>query len=93
MLARAVMGPTVTFSLPTDRIEAILLLAPVGLVVAFGLVVGIAGGWQAAIGRPPRHLHVALIAILMAIMLVFGLATLLLGGDGPRPLPPRFGMP
>jgi hypothetical protein len=92
-LARLFMDPGFVFALPDDPVEAALLMAPVGLVVGFGLVAAVAGGWQLMTARSVPHLPIVLLGILMATMLVFGLATIVLDGDAVRPMPPRSVLP
>jgi hypothetical protein len=87
-LTRIFMDPAFEFALPDDPVEGMLLMAPVGLVLGLGLVAAVAGGWQMVTGRAVRHLPVIFLGIMMAMMAVTGLASLVLGGDAPRSMPP-----
>ena len=68
--------------------ETILFAAPVALIGLIGLVAVVAGGWQAATGRPLRHTGTALIALVVGVVLAVWIAQLA-DGTSTRPLPPR----
>jgi len=88
LIGRLAMGPTVEFNASVTRGETILLFAILGLIALLGLVIAITGAVQVMTGRRPRHAHVAMIGLGIAIVLAFWFANAL-DGTSPQPLPRR----